>query len=94
MTQDELVAWRQVFQNVLLAELTVRNTVLLETIQARASGQVGVTVQEGALRTVSLLEEMARRNRTLFQGHAEAQMLADEMDEAVETLKRLAKGHS
>jgi hypothetical protein len=91
MMKDELIAWRQLFQNMILAELTVRNTVLLETIQAHTSGHSGATIQDGILRTVSLLEQIAKRNDKLFQDHVEAQMLADEMQETVKTLQTLAK---
>lgn len=94
MTNDELIAWRQAFLNVLHSELTVRNTILLETIQARLSGQTSATVQDGIQRTVALLGAMAKRNSILFQGHPEAQMLADEMREAIESLQRIAKDYA
>lgn len=94
MTKDELIAWRQIILNMLLSELTVRNSVLLETIRTHISGQPGVTEQDGIRLTVSVLEEMKVRNHKLFQGHAEAQMLADEMREAIESLQQLAKDHS
>jgi hypothetical protein len=77
MTKEELIAIRQAFVNTLLSELTVRNTVLLETLVARSNGQNTAMPQDGILRTVALLEGMKARNQALFQGHSEAQMLAD-----------------
>lgn len=94
MTEAELIAFRQLFHNMLVAELTVRNTVLLETLKLHMTGNNDATIQDGILLTVSLLEEMSERNEKIFQGNLEAQMLADECRETVERLKGFATGIS
>lgn len=94
MTEDDLIKWRQIIHDVLISELTVRNTVLLETLRIRLSGNAGASMQDGIQATLSLLDEINLRNRKFYQGHLEAQMLADEMTEAIQALQQLAKDNS
>lgn len=92
MTETELIAFRQVLQNLLISELVVRNTVLLETLLSRVNGKTDATTQDGIQQTLSLLEEISQRNRKIFAANIEAQMLADEFEEIVGNLKNLATG--
>lgn len=68
MTEDELLEWRNVFRSMLLAELTVRNTILLETMQARTSGQTGATLQDGIQRTIAPFGDNGEAQRKAVSG--------------------------
>lgn len=92
MTEPELIAFRQLLHNLLVSELVVRNTVLLETLLSRINGNADATIQDGIQQTLSLLDEISQRNRKIFAANLEAQMLADEFEEIVGNLKNLATG--
>ena len=94
MNQDNLIKLRQSFQFSILAELTIRNSILLEALLAQMPSPLTVTIQDGLPKTLAVLEGIAsesEKSLRMSAAHdATRQMNADEFREIVETLKKIA----
>ena len=98
MTEDELLKFRDAMWKYLVAGLAVRSHTILEDILCHLNESTNEAMVQGRQRTVAVIEILVAEAEKLFLAagnHPDVnRLLADELRDVSDTLKRLAQNIS